>query len=118
MNKLEVLIRAASEDELRTLVGLVERVNAHPAVMVTLQEGRGKRRRYVVYQEDEHLFDGLSGNVSREQVEQHFGSRFAWFGGQWLRSMGRVDEMARTLSVAELVKVERRHRNAVWGTAE
>ncbi len=102
------------------------------SVVVTVEEGRTKRR-YVVAAEDAHLFEDVpTGKVPvaqgtpasdgirppsisdiRGAREDHLG-RFS-FGCQWLRSMGRVDEMYRTLSTWEVVKVERIAQDRVWG---
>jgi hypothetical protein len=108
------------------------------SIIVTVEEGRGTRR-YVICREDEHLFarvpvgkvpeaegtpclgpDGPGTGVRppsisdiRRAREDYLG-RFS-FGCQWLRSMGRVDEMYRSLSTWEVVKVERKPASKVWG---
>lgn len=104
------------------------------SVVVTVEHGAGKTRRYVVAREDQSLFQdvpagtvpvaqgtpALGGETRPPSVsdirltrEQHLG-RFS-FGCQWLRSLGKVDEMYRTLSTWEVVKVERIDSARVWG---
>jgi hypothetical protein len=99
---------------------------AATSVVVTQQEGT-RRRRYVVDPADEHLFEHVGAGLvaggraetphavrdTREAREDHLG-RFA-FGCQWLRGMGRVDEMYRTLSTWEITKVERIPTHRVRG---
>lgn len=106
---------------------------AGTCVVVTV-EGKPARR-YVIDDRDEDLFDRVpSGKVPEAEGtpaaggatrppsvsdvrwarEDHLG-RFS-FGCQWLRSLGKVDEMYRTLSTWEVVKVERLPRTRVWGT--
>lgn len=108
---------------------------AQTSVVVTVEEGRSTRR-YVVVAEDEYLFASVpNGKVPvaegtpalggttrppsisdvRHAREQHLG-RFG-FGCQWLRGLGRVDEMYRSLSTWEVVKVERIATARVWGSA-
>lgn len=77
------------------------------AIVVTLAEG-SKKRRYVVAQEDEGMFEGDSA------VNIVGNWRFN-FGGQWLRSLGKVDEMYRTLSGNDVIKIQRIDRTKVWG---
>jgi len=112
MSKFRTLIQNASDDELKVIGDVLARADAKPAVVVTLQEG-SKQRRYVVYQEDEYLFEG----IHTPEAFQASHGRFAYFGGQWLRQYGKVDEMSRTLSSSELVKIQRVPRNKVWGRA-
>lgn len=99
----------------------------HTALVVTVDdgyEGKGKRRRYVVTPEDEPLFGNFTGTLptlkvvsisdfrhAREEVIGRF-----WFGAQWLRSYGRVDEMYRSLATYEVCKIERIGYARVWGT--
>lgn len=93
-------------------------------VIVTVENGRSTRR-YVVVPEDTHLFDGVpTGRVPvaqstpardglrppsvsdiRAAREDHLG-RF-YFGCQWLRGPGRIDECYRTLGTWEVVSVAR-----------
>lgn len=107
------------------------------SVVVTIDGGfpGGTKRRYVVAAEDEHYFarvrmgkvpepkgtPAAGGTVRtpsvaevRQAREEHLG-RF-YFGCQWLRGFGRVDEMYRTLGTWEVVKVERLPRDRVWGS--
>ena len=122
---INTLIEEATRDELVTIAGIAARIAARPAVVVTVATGT-KHRRYVVATEDEHLFAALSGMLrpaSRPgacdgEVDNqfgHMGAALTAFGAQWLRRMGTVDEMYRTLSIAEVVKVERIARSKVWG---
>ena len=97
---IATLFQNATGEEAEALARVINRANAMPAVVVTLREG-GKSRRYVVDQADESDFD--NGRVPH------------WFGGQWLRGYGRVDEMYRSLCGDEVVKVERLDRAKVWG---
>lgn len=103
-------------------------------VVVTVEQGSGKTRRYVVAHEDAGLFDGVpdgpvpkaegtpaAGGATRPPsvsdirlTREEYLGRFS-FGCQWLRSLGRVDEMYRTLSTWEVVKVERLDSARVWG---
>lgn len=112
MSDIETIVANASIDELRTLAAVLKRANDKPAVVVTLKEGT-RSRRYVVSREDEHLFDDIpNGPIDGADV---LGWRL-WFGGQWLRSLGKVDEMYRSLSGSEIVKVQRIDRKRVWGS--
>src|SRR5437773_934995 len=107
-----VLVQHATADELKLLGDIARRANAQPAVLVTVREGGGSRG-YVVAQEDEGIFRDIpDGAFSSDSP----GVRYilAAFGAQWLRSYGRVDEMYRTVSLAEVVKVERVNRERVW----
>jgi hypothetical protein len=104
---MTAILQAATTDELATIAGITARVNARPAVVVTVAGGRAKRR-YVVAVEDEHCFEGLAGVLREEsrpgacdgELDQRFGHMGAVltpFGAQWLRRMGVVDEMCRSL---------------------
>lgn len=100
---------------------------SHTATSVVVTVDNGRKRRYVVASEDEHLFAGVpTGPINGGKVEADddvFEVRWARedalgrfsFGCQWLRGMGRVDEMYRTLSTWEIVKVERIDATRVWG---
>ena len=111
---LETICANATEQELRTVLTVLDRAHAKPAVLVTLAEG-SRSRRYVVEQEDEHEFDGLVG-LSAQELRRHLSWRTP-FGGRWLRGFGRVDEMYRTLSGEEVIKVEHENRDRVWRNA-
>ena len=122
---MTAIIREATTDELATIAGIVGRITKRPAVVVTVTGGRTKKR-YVVAVEDEHLFEGLSGVLRSEsrhgacggEMDQrfgHMGAGMTAFGARWLRRMGVVDELYRSLSMAEVVKVERIDRGRVWG---
>jgi hypothetical protein len=113
MNKVHVplssILAHATEEELRVLLAVIERVNAQAAIVVTMRDNR----RYVVSQEDEHLFADIpDGPVVRED---RWDGPQSWFGGQWLRGYGRVDEMHRSLAGYEIAKVARVDRKRVWG---
>lgn len=103
---IETLIQNATTDELRVIAQIAERARNKPAILATV----GKRR-YVVAQEDEHVFDGF---VPGENVQGMSG--MVSFGCQWMRSYGKVDEMYRTLSLWEVTKVQRVDRAKVWGS--
>jgi hypothetical protein len=95
-------------------------------IVVTVEHGAGRTRRYVVTPEDEYMFaDAPSGKVPvlrgtpasdgirepsvndiRRSREERLG-RFS-FGCQWLRGPGKIDEMYRTLSTWEVVSVARK----------
>jgi hypothetical protein len=105
------LVKNATEEEVAVIATVVARMQNKPAVLVTLQEST--RRRYVVAREDEDELRVLVGKSKAELAALH-GQRFG-FGGQWLRSMGRVDEMYRSLSLDGVVKVEEADRARVWG---
>lgn len=120
---LETIIANATPTELAAINAAAKRANEKAAVVVTVESG-SKRRRYVVAQEDEGLFAAVPTGVvpepdpsSRQNIvlarEDYLG-RF-YFGAQWLRSLGKVDEMYRTLGTYEVVKVERIARDKVWG---
>ena len=104
-------------------------------IVVTVENGGGKTRKYVIVSEDAHLFDNvptgkvpeaegtpaLGGTTRPPSVsdirgarEDHLG-RFS-FGCQWLRGPGRVDECYRTLSTWEVVAVARVDRSKTWGS--
>lgn len=107
---LETLVANATDDELPAIAAALHRAQSKPCVLVTTLEG-GKRRRYVVAQEDEdeiRKYVGCAESVLDRQWQ-------VWFGAQWLRGMGRVDEMYRSLSLSETVKVEEADRARVWG---
>ena len=122
--ELETLLQEATDDELQTIARVVGRVVVRAAVVVTI---KGKTsRRYVVAMEDEHLFEGLSGVLRTEsrpgacdsEIDDrfgHMGAVLTSFGCQWLRRMGVVDEMYRSLSMCEVTKVERIDRKRVRG---
>ncbi len=93
---LSAMLLHASREELEMILKLRDRVDSFPAIVVTVM-----RKRYVVDQSDEHEF--------------HDGKIPYAFGGQWLRGYGRVDEMYRLLSGAEVTKIERIDRTKVWG---
>jgi hypothetical protein len=79
-------------------------------IIVTTKSGT-KTRRYVVVYEDRNMFAGIKDGPidGREEL----GWRFH-FGAQWLRGPGRVDEMYRTLSGSDIVRVTRKviHRQS------
>ena len=107
---IEILIRHATEPELRVIADILHRANARPAVVVTVKGTPA--RRYVVSQSDEHLFDDFD---LATQGADGYGMGF-WFSCQWLRSLGKVDEMGRTLGSREVGKVARIDRARVWGS--
>lgn len=116
--------------------GCVDPTGQLQAIVVTV-EGTPARR-YVVVDNYDYFRDVPSGNVPeapqtpclgpegpgtgvrepavsdvREYRERHLG-RFH-FGCRWVRSLGRVDEMYRTLGTWEIIKVERLPYERVWG---
>jgi hypothetical protein len=111
MSDLEVLVENASEDELRTIVKVLQRAREKPALLVTVNG-----RRYVVDQEDEAAVRSLVGLSADELKDRVYGAagRVA-FGARWMRGYGRVDEMCRTLSLWEVTKVAEADRARVWG---
>jgi hypothetical protein len=112
---LRSLMRHATEPEREVILNVLRRVVASPAVVVTVREG-GRRRRYVVALEDEQELRRFVGH-SAQQLQDELGGRAALltFGAQWLRGPGRVDEMYRSLSMAEVVRVAVVDRSVVWG---
>jgi hypothetical protein len=105
---------AAREREREGLLRERATVNEHArkfAVVVTM---RDDNRRYVVAEEDEEEVRGLAG-VSESELKAVYSQSWGGFGGQWLRGFGRVDEMYRTLSFAEVKKVAEIERSKVWG---
>lgn len=105
--ELETIIKNATDDEARALLAAVRRANAKPAVLVTVEGGR----RYVVAQEDEDEIRPLVGR-DPEEWQRSWGG----FGARWMRGYGRVDEMHRTISLSDVVKVAEADRARVWGT--
>ena len=106
---VQTLIRAATDEELPVIAAAARRLQERPCVLVTVREG-SKTRRYVVAQEDEEMIRPLVGMDRSEWEHEH-----AWFGAQWLRGFGRVDEMYRSLGLYDIVKVEEAPRAKVWG---
>ncbi len=102
-----VLEACETDDERRVLLGIIERMNARPAVVVTVDLG-GTKRRYVVATEDESIFAGAPDGPFSD-------GRPFYFGAQWLRGFGKVDEMYRSFGLYEATKVERFDRKKVWG---
>jgi hypothetical protein len=109
------LARYATTEELAVIANVVQRANDRPAVLVTVKHG-GFRRRYVVDRADEEQLRDYVGKSETELAELSRGMRgMLGFGCQWLRRYGRVDEMHRSLSLHEVVKVEQANRAKVWG---
>jgi hypothetical protein len=80
-------------------------------VVVTMTNGPGKTRRYVVDRKDEDIFAGrpdASGAKFQALYGQGHLGKFGreYFGGQWLRGPGRIDEQYRSLSGAEIVAIK------------
>lgn len=112
---LETLVQHANPEELAVLAGLMKRIAARPAVLVTVRHGSGQRR-YVVDLADEEALRPYVGMTQAELAEASRGmAGTLGFGCQWLRGFGRVDEMTRTLSLHEVLKVEEAPRKRVWG---
>jgi len=107
---VETLIENATDEELPAIAAAMRRAQAKPCVLVTVQEGRGTRR-YVVDREDEEQLRVLIGVPVEELRIGHY-----WFGAQWLRGMGRVDEMHRSLGLYSVVKIAEADRARVWGS--
>ena len=105
MSRLDTIIQNATPDELRAITAAAERANARPAILVTIG-----RRRYVVAQEDEWLFDAIKSSADLPYLQ-----RYGAFGCQWLRGYGRVDECYRTLGFEEITAITRADRKRVWG---
>jgi hypothetical protein len=109
------LAKYATTEELVVIAGVVKRANDRSAVLVTV-EHRSGRRRYVVDRADEEQLRRYVGKSQAELAELSRGmGGMLGFGCQWLRGYGRVDEMAATLSLYEVVKVEEVDRRRVWG---
>lgn len=107
---------ATTNIERQMILAVVRRVLAKPAVVVTVKES-GRRCRYVMAMEDEQELRRFVGRT-HEQIEAELGrlgTGLFWFGARWLRAPGRVDEMHRSLSMAEVVTVEAVDRDLVWG---
>jgi hypothetical protein len=124
--EIETRIEHATDEELPAIAAVLRRIADRPVVVVTVRGDRTKRR-YVVSVEDESLFDEFSGVLRPESrsgardsdVEERFGGMGAVltsFGCRWLRRYGAVDEMHRTLSIIEVIKVERIDRRRVFGS--
>lgn len=110
---IDIIAANAADDELRVLAAVLKRANDRPAIVVTVRQGVNGTRRYVVAQEDEPMFADLPDGPI-ERADRWDGPQF-WFGAQWLRGYGRVDEMYRTLSASEITRVARVNRAKVWG---
>jgi hypothetical protein len=82
---IETLIRNATEEELPAIASALKRANERPAILVTLRTGG---RRYVVCQEDEHLFADLVGLDEAKLAERVRHSLLVPFGAQWMRGAG------------------------------
>jgi hypothetical protein len=111
MSDLAILIANANEAELRVINTVLKRANEKPAVLVTMRDGK----RYVVVQEDEHLFTELIG-LSAEELAERVAHHRGYFGGQRLRRYGNVDEMYRSLGMYEVQRLTTADRTRVWGT--
>jgi hypothetical protein len=109
---LETLLQHANAEELAVLAGLMKRI----AALVTVRHGGG-RRRYVVDLADEEALRPYVGKTEAELAEASRGmAGMLSFGCQWLRAFGRVDELARTLSLDEVLKVQEAPLARLGGT--
>lgn len=109
------LIAAATEEELPVLAAIIKRLNDRPAILVTVGRAGGRRRRYVVV-EDEESIRPYVGKSEAELARLSRGRNgMTPIGCRWLRSFGNVDEMYASLSLWEVVKVEEVDRAKVWG---
>lgn len=77
-------------------------------VLVTVQEG-SKKRRYVVASED------AAEVLAYRDTDPDDRPWMFYFGAQWLRGYGNVDEMYRSLSMTDVVKIETADAGKVWG---
>jgi hypothetical protein len=112
---VDTLIRYATEPERRVLAAILQRAQAMPGVVVTLQEGASTRR-YVAAREDEEDLRPLAGLPRPELTAALRTGRYPHtFGGQWLRAYGRVDEQYRTLPLDHAVAVQQVSRARIWG---
>lgn len=105
-----LLANIENDDEARTILALLQRENAKPDVLVTVKEG-SKTRRYVVAREDR---DAVLAYRATDPDDRPW---MFYFGAQWLRRYGCVDEMYRSLSMSEVVKIETADPKRVWGAA-
>ena len=108
MNVQQLAGNVQNDDEARVLLALMQRENAKPAVLVTVQEG-SKKRRYVVASEDR---DEVLAYRDTDPDDRPW---MFYFGAQWLRGYGNVDEMYRSLSMSDVVKIEIADAAKVWG---
>jgi hypothetical protein len=109
------LLAAATEEELPVLAAVIKRLNDRPAILVTVGRAGGRRRRYVVV-EDEETIRPYVGRSEAELARLSRGPNgMTPIGCQWLRAFGKVDEMYASLSLYEVVKVEEVDRARVWG---
>jgi hypothetical protein len=112
--ELPILLAHATKLEQAVILAEVRRIAAMPAVVVTVREG-SRHRRYVVAQEDEQALRRFVGHTPEQLATDlgQMGTVLFAFGGQWLRGPGRVDELYRSLSLADVVKVEAVDRDRV-----
>jgi hypothetical protein len=80
-------------------------------VVVTVTNGPGKTRRYVVVREDEDIFANrpdATGTKFAALYGTGYTGKFGgqYFGAQWLRGPGRIDEQYRSLSGADMVGIK------------
>jgi hypothetical protein len=111
-SRLETILQHATTDELRVIAAIAERANAEPAILVTVGG-----RRYVVAEEDELTFHNIPDG-KYDYDPRNYGAGIldkVFFGAQWMRKYGKVDEMYRSLSGYEVTKVARVPRSRVWG---
>ena len=78
--------------------------------VVTVQEGKVKRR-YLVVAEETYLFDTVGSQPYWNRAGL---ASWSGFGAQWLRGRNVVDEMYRTLPFGEVLKVDRREITVRW----
>jgi hypothetical protein len=111
--QVNTLLRHATQEEREAIRAAAQRAYEHPAIIVTIRhEGQ---RRYVVDQEDEHLFEALA-RLKAAEIKAAVANRLGGFGAQWVRRYGNVDEMHRTLAISEVTNVTSTERHRVWGT--
>jgi hypothetical protein len=109
------LLAAATQEELPVLAAVIKRLNDRPAILVTVGRAGGRRRRYVVV-EDEETIRPYVGKSEAELARLSRGPNgMTPIGARWLRGFGNVDEMYAALSLWEVVKVEEVDRARVWG---
>jgi hypothetical protein len=101
-----------SDEEAKVLAQLIVREGHKPEVLVTVQHGVESKRRYVVDHEDREAVLALKPALQEDPRDRPW----FYFGARWLRAYGKVDEMHRSLSFSEVVKIEEADPRRVWGT--
>lgn len=74
-------------------------------VIVTLKTS-GVTRKFVVVPEDEYRFDGIESFAKVNDEDDH-PLEYLYFGAQWLRRAGVIDEQYRSLTGSDVLSLKR-----------